>query len=265
MTESQLAILTIFSAVLGAIVGSFLNVVILRLPREDASIVFPASHCPGCRNPIAWYDNIPILSFLLLRARCRHCAMSISWQYPLVETAMALLAVALFRQFGPTWAFGIYFVFCAALLAIFVIDLHHQIIPDLISLPGIVLGFAFSFLNPLVNWQSSAIGILVGGGILYLIAAGYYLFTKREGMGGGDIKLLAMIGAFLGWQSLPFVVFASSVLGSLIGIGAMLKQKKGGKTVIPYGPFLAVAAVLYLFFQPEISHLFDLLFLPPQP
>lgn len=265
MTETQLTVLTFFSAILGALIGSFLNVVILRLPKEDASIVFPASHCPGCQTPLAWYDNIPILSFLMLRARCRHCAMRISWQYPLVEAAMALLALALFRQFGPTWAFGIYFIFCAALLAIFVIDLHHQIIPDVISLPGIVLGFTFSFLNPLVNWQSSAIGILVGGGILYLIAAGYYLFTKREGMGGGDIKLLAMIGGFLGWQALPFVVFASSILGSLIGIGAMLKQKKGGKTVIPYGPFLAVAAVLYLFFQPEISRLFDLLFLPPQP
>lgn len=265
MTATQLSTLTFFSAVLGAIIGSFLNVVILRLPREGASIAFPASHCPGCQAPIAWYDNIPILSFLVLRARCRHCDMSISWQYPLVEAAMALLAVALFRQFGPTWAFGIYFVFCAALLAIFVIDLHHQIIPDVISLPGIVLGFAASFLNPMVNWHHSAIGILVGGGILYLIAAGYYLFTKREGMGGGDIKLLAMIGAFLGWQALPFVVFASSILGSLIGIGAMLKQKKGGKTVIPYGPFLAVAAVLYLFFQPEISRLFDLLFTPPQP
>jgi len=265
MTESQLTVLTIFSALLGAVIGSFLNVVILRLPKTDASIVFPASHCPGCQTPIAWYDNIPILSFLLLRARCRNCAMRISWQYPLVEATMTLLAIALFRQFGPTWAFGIYFVFCAALLAVFVIDLHHQIIPDLISLPGIGLGFAAAFVNPLVNWQSSAIGILVGGGSLYLIAAGYYLCTKREGMGGGDIKLLAMIGAFLGWQSLTFVVFASSILGSLVGIGAMLKQQKGGKTVIPYGPFLALAAVLYLFFQPEIRQLFDLLSLPPQP
>lgn len=264
MTESQLTLLTFCSAGLGAIIGSFLNVVILRLPREGASIAFPASHCPGCLAPIAWYDNIPVLSFLLLRARCRHCAMRISWQYPLVETAMALLAVALFRQFGLSWPFPIYFVFCAALLAVFVIDLHHQIIPDVISLPGIVLGFAASFLNPLVNWQSAAIGILAGGGVLYLIAATYYLCTKREGMGGGDIKLLAMIGAFLGWQALPFVVFASSVLGSLAGIGAMLRQKKGGKTVIPYGPFLAVAAVLYLFFRPEIARLFDLLFLPPQ-
>jgi leader peptidase (prepilin peptidase) / N-methyltransferase len=264
MTANILSSLTICSAILGAIFGSFLNVVILRLPREDASIVFPASHCPGCQTPLAWFDNIPILSFLLLRARCRNCGMKISWQYPLVEAAMTILAVALFLRFGPTWLFAIYFIFCAALLAIFVIDLYHQIIPDLISLPGIVLGFAFAFVNPLVSWQSSLLGILLGGGILYLIAAGYYLFTKREGMGGGDIKLLAMIGAFLGWQSLLFVIFASSILGSLVGIGAMLKQKKGGKTVIPYGPFLALAAVIYLFFQIEIREFFVNFYLPPQ-
>jgi len=264
MTADPLSFLTICSALLGAIFGSFLNVVILRLPREGASIVFPASQCPGCGAPILWYDNIPILSFLMLRARCRKCGMKISWQYPLVEAAMACLSVALFLHFGPTRLFGIYFVFCAALLAIFVIDLQHQIIPDRISLPGIVLGFAFAFVNPLVSWQSSILGILFGGGILYLIAAGYYLFTKREGMGGGDIKLLAMIGGFLGWQSLLFVIFASSIMGSLVGIGAMLKQKKGGKTVLPYGPFLALAAVIYLFFQAEIRDIIVNFYLPPQ-
>jgi leader peptidase (prepilin peptidase)/N-methyltransferase len=265
MTANLMPLLIFSSAILGAIFGSFLNVVILRLPREDSSIVFPASHCPGCLAPLNWYENSPLLSFIVLRARCRHCGMKISWQYPLVETAMALLSLALFLHFGPTWLFGIYFLFCAALLAIFVIDLQHQIIPDLISLPGIVLGFAAAFVNPLVTWQSSLLGILAGGGILYLVAAGYYLFTKREGMGGGDIKLLAMIGAFLGWQSLLFVIFSSSILGSLVGIGAMVKQKKGGKTVIPYGPFLALAAVLYLFFQVEIRELFVTLYLPPQP
>ena len=149
-----------------------------------------------------------------------------------------------------------------ALLAVIVIDFHHQIIPDSISLPGILLGFAASFINPTLSWQSSALGLLLGGGILYAIAATYYLFTKREGMGGGDIKLLAMIGAFLGWQSLPFVIFGSSLLGSLVGIGAMLKQGKGGKTVIPYGPFLSIAAMLFLYFQPEIQDLFAMFFMP---
>ncbi|MFO7606626.1 MAG: prepilin peptidase [Desulfurivibrionaceae bacterium] len=248
---------------LGAIVGSFLNVVIFRLPEKGASIVFPSSHCPGCLTKLHWYDNIPIVSFILLRGRCRYCRMTISRQYPMVELAMAVISYALYVRFSLSILFGIYFVFCAALLAIIVIDFRHQIIPDAISLPGIPLGFAVSFINPATTWQSSAIGILLGGGILYAIAAAYYLFTKREGMGGGDIKLLAMIGAFLGWQSLPFVVFGSSMLGSVIGIGAMLKQGKGGKTVIPYGPFLSIAAMVYLYYEPEIRELFIMFFLPP--
>jgi leader peptidase (prepilin peptidase)/N-methyltransferase len=252
----------IFCSLLGAIVGSFLNVVIIRVPQPGASIVFPTSFCPGCRTPIRWYDNIPVISFIVLRAKCRSCGMQISWQYPLVELVMAMISYALFFRFSFSILFGIYFIFCAALLAVIVIDFHHQIIPDSISLPGILLGFAASFINPTLSWQSSALGLLLGGGILYVIAASYYLLTKREGMGGGDIKLLAMIGAFLGWQSLPFVIFSSSLLGSLVGIGAMLKQGKGGKTVIPYGPFLSIAAMLFLYFQPEIKDLFVMFFMP---
>ena len=174
---------------------------------------------------------------------------------------MAALALGLFNRFGLSYAFAIFFVFAAALLVIIVIDFQHQIIPDVISLPGIGLGFAVSFVNPLVTWQSSALGILVGGGSFYLIALVYFLLTRRDGMGGGDIKLLAMIGAFLGWQSLPFVVFSISLLGSIVGIGAMIKQRKGGKTVIPYGPFLAIGSLLYIFFQAEIMRWFVVLFL----
>lgn len=238
--------------IFGALVGSFLNVVILRLPTEDQSIVLPASHCPKCKEPIKWFDNIPIISFLLLLGKCRHCRESISWQYPLVEAIMALLTYCLYLKFSLSISFGIYFLFCAALLAIIFIDFHHQIIPDVISLPGIVLGFAFSFINPGLGWQESFIGLVAGGGFFYLIAAGYYLIAKRAGMGGGDIKLLAMIGAFLGWRSLPFVIFSSALFGSVVGVGAMVKQQKGGKTVIPYGPFLALGSYLYLFFQTEI-------------
>lgn len=245
--------------VFGALIGSFLNVVILRLPAEDESIVFPSSRCPQCRTKIKWYDNIPIVSFILLRRRCRSCGAMISWQYPAVELCMALLSLALFQKFFLTPQIAVYFVFCAALLVIIVIDLHHQIIPDVISLPGIVLGFAGSFINPGVTWQSSGLGILVGGGSFYLIAATYYLVTKREGMGGGDIKLLAMIGAFLGWQALPFVVFSSSLMGTIVGVGAMLKQGKGGKTVIPYGPFLAVGSIMYLFFREDVQKLYEVL------
>jgi len=245
-------LLALFAFIFGALVGSFLNVVILRLPSPGASIIFPASHCPKCRAAIRWYDNIPILSFILLGRRCRACKTPIAWQYPLVELSMALLSLALFNRYFISPAFAGYFIFCAALLVVIFIDLHHQIIPDVISLPGIGLGLAFSLLNPFVSWQDSAIGLLAGGGVLYAVALSYFLLTKKEGMGGGDIKLLAMIGAFLGWQGLPFIIFCSSLLGSVVGIGAMLKQKKGGKTVIPYGPFLSIAALLYLFFQEEI-------------
>ncbi len=252
----------IFATIFGALVGSFLNVVILRLPKEGGSIVFPPSHCPQCQALIRWYDNIPIVSFLLLFGRCRHCRQKISWQYPAVELMMALLSFALYRSFGLSPAFLVYFIFCAALLAIIFIDLRHQIIPDVISLPGIVLGLAASFLVPGLSWQDSLLGLLLGGGIFYAIAAGYYLLARRAGMGGGDIKLLAMIGAFLGWRALPFVIFASALMGSVIGIGAMIKQKKGGKTVIPYGPFLAVASYLYLFFSNEIWWLADRYYFP---
>lgn len=172
---------------------------------------------------------------------------------------MALLSWGMFQKFFLTPQFAIYFVFCAALLTIIFIDFYHQIIPDAITLSGIVVGFACSFVNADVGWQASAIGILAGGGSFYLIAATYYLLTKREGMGGGDIKLLAMIGAFLGWTALPFVVFSSSFIGTVAGIGAMLKQKKGGKTVIPYGPFLAIGSILYLFFREDIQHFYEIL------
>ncbi|MEK6198421.1 MAG: prepilin peptidase [Desulfobacterales bacterium] len=260
-----LTIIIVFSLIFGASVGSFLNVVILRLPEEGASIVFPGSRCPKCLHDLKWYDNVPVISFILLKKQCRYCGVPISWQYPLVELTMALLSLALLFKFGFTYGLPIYFVFTAALLAVIVIDFYHKIIPDVISLPGIVIGFACSFINPVITWQQSGIGLLVGGGSLYAVAAGYYLFTKREGMGGGDIKLLAMIGAFLGWQSLPFVVFGSSILGAVVGIGAMVKQKKGGKTIIPYGPFLSTAALLYMFYRELIDYYLILYFLgPPQ-
>lgn len=246
------------AALFGALVGSFLNVVILRLPNENESIVFPASHCPKCKTPLHWYENIPILSYLFLRGKCSHCKVSISFQYPLVELAMALLSAALMYRYGLSVEFAGLFVFIAALLVIIVIDIHHQIIPDVISLPGIVLGFVFSFLSSSLTWQSSLIGIVLGGGVLYSIALLYFLIRKIDGMGGGDIKLLAMIGAWLGWQSLPFVIFASSFSGTIVGLIAMGYQKKGGHTRIPFGPFLSIAALIYLFFSSEILYFFGL-------
>ncbi len=251
-------ILLIIAALFGAIVGSFLNVVILRLPKEDQSVVFPASHCPKCLANLRWYENIPILSYIFLRGKCNHCKTAISLQYPLVELVMALLSAALLYKFNLSIAFSGLFIFSGALLVIIVIDIHHQIIPDIISLPGIVMGVAFSLFSNTVTWQSSLIGLFVGGGVLYAVATLYFILRKIDGMGGGDIKLLAMIGAWLGWQSLPFVIFVSSLTGSMIGLLAMFYQKKGGHTRIPFGPFLSIAALLYLFFSEQILFFFQL-------
>ncbi len=239
--------------IFGSIIGSFLNVVILRLPAPGGSIVFPASHCPSCDTSLKWYDNIPLLSFIILRRKCRTCGALISWQYPLVELAMGLISLALYDNFFISARFFIFFIYCAALLVIIFIDFYHQIIPDVISLPGIILGFAFSLLNPELAWSDSGLGILLGGGIFYIVSMSYYLVTRRIGMGGGDIKLLAMIGAFQGWQSLPFVILGSSVAGIIVGVWAMIEQKKGGQSVIPYGPFLAGTAMVYLFFEQPVQ------------
>jgi leader peptidase (prepilin peptidase)/N-methyltransferase len=246
------------AGLLGLVVGSFLNVVILRLPDHSQSIVFPASHCPECSAMISWYDNIPILSYLILRGRCRHCRGTISFQYPLVELMMALLSMALVYRFQLSPASAGYFIFCAALLVIIFIDIHHQIIPDVISLPGILVGFLFALVSDTVTWQSSLIGILAGGGVLYAVAFLYALLRKIDGMGGGDIKLLAMLGAWLGWQSLPFIILVSSTTGSIVGLIAMRSQKKGGQTRIPFGPFLSLAALVYTFFSEKILYFYYL-------
>jgi leader peptidase (prepilin peptidase)/N-methyltransferase len=251
-------LLLIFAFCFGAIVGSFLNVVILRLPLEESSIVYPASHCPKCSTPLSWYDNIPLLSYIALRGKCRHCAVSISIQYPLIELSMGLLSTGLLFKFGVSVPLAGFFIFSAALLTIVVIDIHHQIIPDIISLPGILIGVGFSVVSHTVTWQSSLIGLLIGGGVLYAIALAYYLLRRIDGMGGGDIKLLAMIGAWLGWQSLPFVIFTSSLSGSIIGLLAMRSQKKGGQTRIPFGPFLSIAALIFMFFSEHILFYFQL-------
>jgi leader peptidase (prepilin peptidase)/N-methyltransferase len=246
-------IFPLFALVTGMVVGSFLNVCICRLPRDE-SVVSPPSHCPQCDYLIRWYDNIPLLSYLLLRGRCRGCGARISIQYPLVELLNGLLTLALFLRFGPTLAFLVLFLFCSALVVITFIDLEHQIIPDEISLPGIVIGFICSFFLPGHSWLNSLLGILLGGGSLLLVAYAYQWLTGNDGMGGGDIKLLAMMGAFLGWKSILFIVFASSLVGSVIGITMMLVQKKDSKLAIPFGPYLAFGAVLYIFYGRQIIH-----------
>lgn len=233
--------------VFGMVVGSFLNVCICRMPNNE-SIVFPPSHCPHCLYQIRWYDNIPLLSYLLLDGKCRGCGVRISLQYPFVELLNGVLALSLFLRFGSTPLFAIMFIFCSALVVITFIDIEHQIIPDEISLPGIIIGFLLSFFIKGHYWLNSLFGILLGGGTLLLVAYSYQKLTGKEGMGGGDIKLLAMMGAFLGWKAVPFIIFTSSLIGSLIGISIMLLKEKDSKLAIPFGPYLAFGAVLYIFY-----------------
>lgn len=238
--------LTLISIIFGLMIGSFLNVCISRLPKEE-SIVKPGSHCPKCRTPIRYYDNIPVLSYLILGGKCRYCQVSISIQYPIVEAITALSSFFLFITFGVSLSFFYYFWFAAALIAITVIDLHHQIIPDVISLPGIVIGLLGSLIIPQMTFLTSLIGMIAGGGSLFLVATVYQWLFKREGMGGGDVKLLAMIGAFLGWKAVILTIFLSSFIGSIIGITVMLIKGKDFKYAIPFGPFLALGAVISLF------------------
>lgn len=238
--------LPVVSIIFGAMIGSFLNVCISRLPKEE-SIVRPGSRCPKCNTPIQFYDNIPILSYILLKAKCRHCRAPISIQYPVVEAITALSSLFLFLTFGLSLSFIYYFMFVAALIVITVIDLHHQIIPDVISLPGIVIGLLGSLIIPQITFWNSLIGMLAGGGSLFLVATGYQWLFKREGMGGGDVKLLAMIGAFLGWKAVILTILLSSFIGSIIGITVMLIKGKDFKYAIPFGPFLALGAVSSLF------------------
>lgn len=242
--------LFLFAAVafiFGVIVGSFLNVCICRLPKGE-SIVSPPSHCPDCSYKIRWFDNIPVISYIFLRGKCRGCGAHISLQYPLVELLNGVLTLLLFLRFGPTLAFAALFLFCSALVVITFIDIEHQIIPDEISISGIGVGFVLSFFLKGHSWQNSLLGILLGGGSLLLVAYAYQRLTGKEGMGGGDIKLLAMMGAFLGWKAVPFIIFVSSLVGSLIGVSIMLFHKKDTKLAIPFGPYLAFGAVLYIFY-----------------
>ena len=239
-------ILNIFAFIFGAVVGSFLNVCIFRLPGKK-SIIKPLSHCPHCRHPIRFYDNIPLISFILLKGKCRDCREKISWQYPLVELITAILSLLLFLQFGLTLRFLIFFVFTSVLIVIAFIDLEHQIIPDILTLPGIPIFFLLAVFIIKVPWLVALIGILIGGGILFAIAFGYETITKREGMGGGDIKLLAMIGGFLGWKALLFVLLFSSFFGAIVGISVMIIKKQDMKYAVPFGPFLSAGAVAYFF------------------
>lgn len=248
----------ILSFLLGSIVGSFLNVCIYRIPR-NLSIITPSSRCPSCNTPINAFDNIPLLSYFFLRGRCRICKTRISLRYPLVELLNALLYVFILWRFGIEWHIFIYCLFCSALIVITFIDLEFQIIPDRITLPGIVIGLiagSFFLTDPflrysLLGWKASIIGFLTGGGLFYAIAV-----LSRGGMGGGDIKMMAMVGAIMGWKSVLLTTFIGSLAGAIFGIFLMIFRGKGRKTKIPFGPFLALGTLATLFYGQEMFNFY---------
>jgi leader peptidase (prepilin peptidase) / N-methyltransferase len=236
----------VFVFLVGCCFGSFYNVLIHRLPAQE-SIVRPGSHCPRCSHPISFYDNIPLISYAILRGKCRSCGERISVRYPLVEGVTGALALLLFLRGGLASQFFIDCILVSLLIIITFIDLDTYTIPDVLSVPGMVVGFALSFFALRVTWLDSLIGILLGGGAFYLIAVAFEYFRHKEGLGGGDIKLLAMIGAFLGWPGVVLTVLAASLIGTVVGVVVMWRSRKGLDTRIPFGPFLACGSVLYLF------------------
>ncbi len=253
-------VLCLYAVLLGLCLGSFANVCIYRIPLNK-SIVHPASLCPHCGAKIRFFDNIPLISYLLLRGRCRVCNVHISMRYPLVEVLTALLSLALFVRFGFELQYILFLVFSVILVILSFIDFDYKILPDVLTLPGIAVGWLVSFLPGGISWVDSLIGLIAGGGSLYLVAVVYERITGREGLGGGDIKLLAMIGAWMGWMSLPLIVLMSSLGGAVIGSIFILAGGKGARTQIPFGPFLSLGALCYLFFGREISHWYFGLFM----
>jgi leader peptidase (prepilin peptidase)/N-methyltransferase len=251
MFESQVFD-TIFIFVLGILLGSFANVIIFRIPKHK-SIVTPRSHCQSCGKTVLWYDNIPIFSWILLKGQCRFCKSKFSIRYPLVEFLMGVMFAIVFLKVGWSWTLLEYLIFVFFGISSSFIDLDHFILPDIFTVGGIIIGLIGAFINPEREFLSAVYGILVGGGFLLLVAYGYFWLRGEEGMGGGDIKLLGWIGAVFGWQSIPFVVMVSSLLGSIVGIIVMIKSKKGLKTQIPFGPYLVLAAILYIFFGPDFG------------
>lgn len=234
-------------------IGSFLNVVIYRVPREDVKFLGSRSVCPQCKTQLRWYHNIPLFSYLFLRGKCGFCKNKISFRYPLVEMLNAAFYLYFYWQYSLSLNFVIFSLIASALIAIFFIDLDFQIIPDVITLPGIIVGLGVSLLPDGIGIINALIGLLVGGGSLYLVALlGDWLF-KKDSMGGGDIKMAAMLGSFLGWQKVLLIFISSAFIGLVVSIVIMMFSAKLRKSrVIPFGPFLATASVLAICYGDRI-------------
>ena len=268
------AIYLVSVAVGGLLFGSFFNVVIHRLPKmlqndwtgqceellgvsarskkTDVSLIRPGSCCPHCSNSISAMENIPVLSFLALRGRCRHCQARISFRYPLVEALTAVMFSVVAWSFGFSYAAGAGIVLTALLIPLIFIDIDEQILPDNLTLPGLWLGLAANTFGVLTDLQSAVIGAIAGYISLWLVYHGFKLMTGKEGMGYGDFKLLAMLGAWLGWQMLPLVILLSATVGAVIGVCLLLLGNKSRDTPIPFGPYLCFAGWIGLLWGHEI-------------
>ena len=254
-------LLAFYALAIGAIVGSFLNVVIHRYPLEE-SIAFPASHCPHCNTPIRWFDNVPVISFLILRGRCRACRESISIRYPLVELANALFYLAIYLRTGPTPGFLLLAAAVSMTIALIYIDADIQILPDVIDLPGIAIGLLAGWLGLGILYPTlvlagslldSLLGALFGASILLALIGVYWLVRRVEGMGQGDVKMLAMIGAIVGWRAVPGVLLVASITGALIGVPAAMRSGRGMQLAIPFGVFLGFAMLIVMFFGQTLA------------
>ncbi len=236
---------------LGALLGSFANVVIVRLPRGE-SVIRPRSACRSCNRLVRWFDNIPVFSWLILAGKCRYCRTFISWKYPVVECLMGILFAYTFFWYGWQWFTleALVFIFC--LVTASFIDFDHYILPDVFTLSGIILGLLGAWINPDRIFWDALWGFLLGGGSLWSVAYVYYAWKRVEAMGGGDIKLLAWIGALLGWKGIPFVILAASLSGGIVGLVVSMKTRQGLQTKIPFGPYLALGALLYMFWGEQI-------------
>jgi leader peptidase (prepilin peptidase)/N-methyltransferase len=231
-----------FVTLLGLIIGSFLNVCIYRLPRR-LSPVRPRSSCTSCGHMLAWYENVPVVSYAALRGRCRGCGAPISLMYPIVEAITGAMFLSGYLLYGPSLLLVVRLIFGCAMIVLFVIDLQHRILPNVITLPGIVAGFLCSvFVGP--GWLSSLVGIVAGGGSLWAVAEIYYRVRHEEGLGMGDVKMLAMIGAFLGWRLVLLTLVLGSLSGTIVGLGILLLKRESMKYALPFGTFLALGAIV---------------------
>ncbi len=238
----------VYVTVLGLIVGSYLNVVVHRLPR-GVSTVWPRSRCTSCGAAIRAFDNLPVVSYLLLRGRCRSCGAGISWRYPAIETLTGLLFLACLLRFGLGVETLAAVVFCCLMIVLAAIDVEHMLLPDRLTLPGLALGLLFQLFLPWAGGLlGGGLGALLGGGILLAISGAWYLLRREEGMGLGDVKMLAMVGAFLGWKGVIVTLFVSTLSGAVVGLAVARRSGAGLKAKLPFGAFLALAALVALFF-----------------